>query len=118
MARQTKQKAILDVELKKIKTFFFAEELYEQVKNKGIGIATVYRYLNELKEKKHIHTYECNRKQVYSQEKTSHCHFTCEETGQVTHFVIDSLDFLKDKIPGSITSFQIEIKGICKKCSK
>ena len=42
----------------------------------------------------------------------------CEETGKVIHFDVDSLDFLKNKIPGSISSFQIEVKGRCKECLK
>jgi Fe2+ or Zn2+ uptake regulation protein len=61
-----------------------------------------------------IYSYLCDRRIVYSREKKSHCHFICEKTGKVVHFDVDSLDFLKNKIPGSITSFQLEVKGICK----
>ena len=43
---------------------------------------------------------------------------TPEETGKVIHFDVDSLDFLKNKIPGSISSFQIEVKGKCEECLK
>ena len=41
----------------------------------------------------------------------------CEETGKIIHFDVDSLDFLKNKIPGTISSFQIEVRGVCSKCS-
>jgi len=121
--RSTLQKEIIEKHLNQINTFFTAEELHERVAktHPRIGIATVYRFLRELKENNKIFSYSCNRKTVYSNENKSHCHFICEKTGKITHFSIDSLDFLKDKVPGSITSFQIEVKGICKdnckKCS-
>ncbi len=112
-SRKTRQKTIMEKEIDKIDTFFSAEDVYENVRNQGIGIATVYRYLNEMKKAGKIHSYLCNRKQIYSKEEKSHCHFECEKTGKVFHFEIDSLDFIQSKIPGKITSFQIEVKGVC-----
>ena len=96
--------------------FFDAEELYELVKQDGISKATVYRYLQEVKDYGEIYTYLCRRRNVYAKGKRSHCHFECEKTGKIIHFDIDNIDFLKDKIPGTITSFQIEVKGVCKTC--
>jgi len=118
--RNTKQKEIINKEIKKFKTFFTAEDLYEKVRliDKNIGLATIYRFLKTLRKNGNIFSYTCNSKLVYSTENRSHCHFVCEKTGKVIHFNIDSLDFLKDKLPGSITSFQIEVKGMCKKFSK
>ncbi|MFH0875634.1 MAG: transcriptional repressor [archaeon] len=118
MARQTKQKKIIMDALSKIDTFFSAEKLFNSVKkkDKGIGIATIYRFLNEMKKKGELYSFTCDRRAVYSRKGKSHCHFTCENTGKVTHFEIDSLDFLKDKIPGTIKSFQIEVQGVCEEC--
>ena len=116
--RKTKQKEILKKELDKIDSFFSAEELYEKVKDSSLSLATVYRFLSELKQNKKIYFYLCNRKYIYSTEKRSHCHFICEDSGKVIHFDIKSLDFLKDKIPGTIKSFQIEVKGCCDECEK
>jgi Fur family ferric uptake transcriptional regulator len=118
--RNTKQKEIINKEINRFKTFFTAQDLYEKVKSidKNIGLATIYRSLKKLRKEGNIFSYTCDGKLVYSIENKSHCHFVCEETGKIIHFNIDSLDFLKDKIPGSITSFQIEVKGICNKCSK
>ncbi len=118
--RNTKQKETLNKEISKFKTFFTAEDLYENIKvtDKSIGLATVYRFLKNLRKDGEIFSYTCDGRLVYSKDNKSHCHFVCEETGKVIHFSISSLDFLKDKIPGSITSFQIEIRGICDKCSK
>jgi len=113
ISRNTKQKEIIKEEIKKIKDFFTAENLYDivKVKNPEIGLATIYRFLKELRKESKVHIYSCNGKNLYSKTKKSHCHFICEDTGKVIHFDIDSLDFLKNKIPGSISSFQIEVRG-------
>jgi len=117
--RNTAQKELLREKLEKIDTFFSADELLEMVKkeNQKLGIATVYRFLNELKNNNLLYSYRCNRRTVYSKRNRSHCHFVCEKTGKTTHFNIDSLDFLRDKIPGSIKSFQLEVRGVCNDCS-
>ncbi|MGV8172468.1 MAG: Fur family transcriptional regulator [Candidatus Woesearchaeota archaeon] len=119
-SRNTKQKEIMHQEIDKINDFFTSEDLYKRIqkKHKDISIATIYRFMKDLKRKKLIYSYMCDSKAIYSTDKRSHCHFICEETGKVLHFDVDSLDFLKNKIPGSITSFQIEVKGRCQKCSE
>jgi len=116
--RTTKQKQLIENEIEKFNTFFSAEDLHDKLKKKNIGIATVYRFLNELAKQKRIHSYMCDRRKIYSKEQKSHCHFVCKETGKIIHFDIESIDFLKNKIPGKITSFQLEVRGICNKCSK
>jgi len=118
--RNTKQKELISQEIHKIDSFFNAEDLYSKVKEKDkhIGIATIYRFLNEAKRKGELYTYICDRKTIYSKGKKSHCHFECEKTGKIIHFEIDNLDFLKDKIPGTIKSFQLEVKGVCNTCEK
>lgn len=116
--RRTKQKSILENETDKINHFFTAEELLEKAKKKdpNMGIATVYRFLKDMKNNKRLFSYVCNRRMIYSKDKRSHCHFICEKTGKTIHFDIESLDFLKNKIPGEITSFQLEVRGICRDC--
>lgn len=115
-SRNTKQKEILNKALDQINTFFSAEDIY--AKTKEISLATIYRFLKELKEKGELYSYICDRKTIYSKQAKSHCHFTCEKTGKITHFEIDNIDFLKNKVPGKITSFQLEVKGICDDCKK
>jgi Fe2+ or Zn2+ uptake regulation protein len=122
-SRNTKQKELLQEKCTEFKEFFTAEELLKKAKQKdaSIGIATVYRFLKGLKKQNKIFTYACNRKTIYSNQEKSHCHYICEKTGKIIHFNITNLDFLKEirsKIPGSINSLQIEIKGICKDCHK
>ncbi len=113
--RQTKQKEIIDNERNSISTFYSAEALHEKVliKDKKIGIATIYRHLKNLREKNEIYTYICDGKNIYSNSRSNHCHFICEKSGEIIHFNVDNIDFLKNKIPGEITSFQLEVKGIC-----
>jgi Fe2+ or Zn2+ uptake regulation protein len=120
-SRNTKQKELIEKIVSSMNSFFTAEDIYKLVNKKveKIGIATVYRFLNRLNKENKIHSYSCNRKTIYSKEKNSHCHYTCEKTGRVIHFEIDNLDFLKkikEKIPGSINSFQLEVRGICDSC--
>ena len=117
-SRNTRQKEILHDEIIKSKSFFTAEEIHKTVKKKDnkIGIATVYRFLKDLSKKEKIHSYLCNKKTIYSIEKKSHCHFVCEECGEITHFDIKKIDFIEKSISEDICHFQIDVKGICKKC--
>jgi len=117
-SRNTRQKELIRGEIDKIKTLFTIEELHRNVNNKdaGIGVATVYRFLREAKKVGGIHAYECEDKTVYSKAKKDHCHFVCKKCGSVIHFNVNSLDFLKKKIDGSVTQFQISVEGICHNC--
>ena len=116
--RQTKQKLMLRMELDKFGSFFTAEELHEKAKKKDkeVGIATVYRFLKELKNNNKIHSYLCNRKAVYSVSEENHCHFICQKCGKTMHINIDSIDFLKRNFEGEICHFQINVEGICDEC--
>ena len=110
--RKTKQKELLKNIVDKYTSFFNAEQLHlDALKvDSSIGIATVYRYLKMKSESGDLHSYICDRKHVYSKNKT-HCHFIDEETGETFHFNIDSIDFIKGKIKADISSISIEVKG-------
>lgn len=116
--RNTKQKETIKTEIEQIEVLFNADELFERLQkiDHKIGKATIYRYLKDAEKEKKLYTYTCDRKKIYSKENKSHCHFKCEKTGKIIHFELDNLDFIKNKIPGSITSFQLEVKGICNNC--
>ncbi len=116
--RKTAQKNILDNELKGFNSFFSAEELFNKVKSKKIGIATVYRFLNEAEKKHDVHSYLCNRKSLYSRNSHNHCHFICQNCDKMVHFSVDSIDPITKKIKGDICHFQIEVSGICQECNK
>ena len=120
--RNTRQKELLSEEIIKFKTFFTAEEFFDKTSKKDsrLGIATVYRFLNDLENKRQIHSYICNRKKLYSLNHKSHCHFICEKCSKIEHIEINSLDFLKNKISGmgSMCHFQIDVIGICNNCKE
>lgn len=113
----------MEMECNKQEGFFTSDDLFKKVRNidRTIGVATIYRFLKEKQKLNKIFYYICNRKIVYSNRESNHCHYICEKTGRTVHFNLNNLDFLKEiqsKIPGSINSFQIEIKGVCKDCNK
>lgn len=116
-SRITRQKKIIDTQRQKLNFFYSAEHLFEKVNeiDKKISIATIYRYLKDLREKNQIYIYICDGKKIYSNNKSNHCHFICEKTNDIIHFDVDNIDFLKNKVPGEITSFSLEVRGICKK---
>ena len=118
MKRATKQRQTIEQEIADFASFFNAEDLYKKVskKNSKIGMATVYRYLNDLVANSEIHSFLCNRKTLYSNSKKNHCHFTCERCGERKHHNIKKLDFLNEQVEGELCHFQIDITGVCKKC--
>ncbi|MFO7677377.1 MAG: transcriptional repressor [Thermoplasmatota archaeon] len=117
-SRKTKQKELIQSEINIMNSFFTADDLYEKIKKKdqSIGIATIYRFLKDLREQKDLHSYVCERKMIYSQDENNHCHFVCQQCNKIMHFTIDKIDFLKTKIPGDICHFQIDVHGICNTC--
>ncbi|PIN74336.1 hypothetical protein COV20_00225 [Candidatus Woesearchaeota archaeon CG10_big_fil_rev_8_21_14_0_10_45_16] len=116
MARQTKQKKVLNSHLNSFTSFFTAEDLFAKVKEE-IGIATIYRYLKSLVDQGEIHSYLCDRRTIYSLNKKSHCHFTCEVCSEKKHIALKKLDFLQSQVPGKICHFQVDVTGICESCS-
>ncbi len=116
MQRQTKQKQQLTQALQTFKSFFTAEDLHTKLENKKIGVATVYRFLKTLTENGELHSYQCNRRTLYSTHKKSHCHFTCERCGSMKHIDIKTIDFLKNQLQEQICHFQIDVSGVCQKC--
>ncbi len=119
-SRETKQKKIIQKEVDSMNFFFTAEELYGRVSkhDKNLGIATVYRFLRDLKKNRKIHLYTCDRKSLYSTKNLNHNHFICEICEKKEHLNIDKIDFIKKFVSGDICHFQIEVSGICESCKK
>ncbi len=116
--RETRQKKAIELLIAKINTFFTAEDIYKKLKkdNLKIGIATVYRFLNELRKERIIHAFTCYRKKLYSKKGMSHSHFVCEICGEIKHIELDRIDFLKKFINEDLCHVQIELSGICSNC--
>jgi Fe2+ or Zn2+ uptake regulation protein len=120
MARMTKQKQILQEEIGKSETFFSAEDLYQKIakKDKGMGIATVYRFLKGLEESGGIHSFVCDNRKTYSISKKNHIHFECERCGMTKHLPAKNVDFLTAATGEEICHFQVNITGVCKRCQR
>jgi len=118
--RHTKQEELLDKEMRGFTSFFTAEELFEkvQLKNKEIGIATVYRWLKTVVGEGDIHSYQCERKKIYSTNSKNHCHFCCELCGEKKHITLKNIGALQEGIKGKMCHFQIDVTGICEGCLK
>jgi len=116
--RSTRQKKLIIKKLSEMDTLFTAEEILSEVRkeDKKIGIATIYRFLKGHAKDEHIHSYDCDRRKVYSSKTDNHCHFICKNCGNVEHFSISKIEFIKEKIKGDICHFQIDVHGICEKC--
>ncbi len=116
--RETRQKKIIEDAVKHFTSFFNAEELHQYIAKKGVGIATIYRLLTILVSEGKIHSFQCNRRTIYSSNKKNHCHFVCERCGERKHIQPKKLDFLEKEIEGKVCHVQIDISGICEKCGK
>ena len=80
MGRNTKQKQELKEAVDAMHTFFDADELHATVEKKGISKATVYRFLSDATHDGSLYNYMCDRRNIYSKDNTTHCHFICEKT--------------------------------------
>jgi Fe2+ or Zn2+ uptake regulation protein len=118
--RHTKQEEVLSEEIKKLTSFFTAEELFSKVhvRNTKIGIATVYRWLKFLVEQGEVHSYLCERKTIYSTNTKNHCHFCCELCGKKKHINLKNIGVLQEGIKGKMCHFQVDVTGICEECLK
>ena len=70
-SRNTKQKEIIETVIGQKDEFFTADELFIDVKkiDELIGIATIYRYLKDLRKSEKIFHYMCDGKALYSKNK-------------------------------------------------
>jgi Fur family transcriptional regulator, ferric uptake regulator len=117
-SRNTRQKEIIEMEILRVNRLFSAEELYGILKTNGneVGIATIYRLLNVLISEGKLHSFICERKRLYSIRESSHCHFTCQSCGKITHFEMDKIDSIRKKVDGQICHLQVEVSGFCRTC--
>jgi len=119
-SRNTRQKNLLQAELEKMTGFFSAEDFYMIILKKmsNMGLATIYRFLNERVKNGQLHSYYCDKRAVYSNSKNNHCHYICQKCGKIQHVDIKNIDTIKKSIRGSICHFQIDVYGICENCLK
>ncbi|MBD3208135.1 MAG: transcriptional repressor [Candidatus Nealsonbacteria bacterium] len=120
--RLTSQKKIILDYLKSTKNHPSADVVYKEVKKKlpRISKGTVYRILNNLKEKGKVIEIPLKPSCRYDGDTSFHAHFFCEDCGEV--FDVDK-KFIKssqaEKITvGKVKHYLISFYGICKNCQK
>lgn len=119
-SRNTRQKELLNLELEKMDGFFGAEEFHTTTSRSmpHIGIATIYRFLNDKVKERRLHSYYCDKRTVYSNNSHSHCHYVCQRCGKTVHIDIKDIDSIQKSIKGTICHFQIDVSGVCSECIK
>lgn len=115
IGRKTRQKETIQEIVENFDKSFRVEDIYGKVKSEGIGVATVYRYLSDLRKEGKINYFVCDGRALYSKDRIQHTHFHCTECDRSTH--IQDVKLPLGRITnGKIESFQLEIRGICKTC--
>ena len=105
-----------------------AEEIYNMMKHKGIGISTVYRNLNLFVDLKILKELKFDDTSYYELKmyarKPLHIHFKCEECGDIKDIVdkeiilkylkVDNL--VEEKYIVEINDVDIMFHGLCNNC--
>jgi len=122
MERNTAQKSFIFEYLKSVKTHPTAEIVYEQVKKKlpTISQGTVYRILNNFKEKGQIQAIDTKDNVHFDADTSDHAHFICDKCNEVFDIMDECskcgmLKKKKTKV-GKINHYKINFYGRCKKC--
>jgi len=122
--RTTAQKSFIFGYLKSVKTHPTAETVYNKVRKKlpSISQATVYRILNNLKDKGEILAIDTKENVHYDADTSDHAHFICEDCGNVYDITTECSEcgILRKKRTkvGKINHYKINFYGICNRCAK
>ncbi|SHI67146.1 Fe2+ or Zn2+ uptake regulation protein [Geosporobacter subterraneus DSM 17957] len=106
------------------------EELYNLVKNKGVGLATTYRNLELLKKNGIIKEIKIDNERYYElkiySQKCLHIHLKCSTCGSIydcaeTGLVLNMLklqSFVESLYDFEAVDLEIVMEGVCKKCRR
>jgi len=122
MERKTIQKSFILDYLMSVKTHPTAEVVYEKVRKKlpTISQGTVYRVLNNFKEKGQIQAIDTKDNVHFDADISDHAHFICNKCNKVFDIMDECskcgiLKKKKTKV-GEINHYKINFYGRCKKC--
>lgn len=97
-----------------------AEEIYAAVREQypGIGIATVYRNLNQLSESGEIRKLECGGSDRFDYRTSDHGHFTCTCCGRVYDVFADASELKAEaeQAVGKVDFCELMFYGVCRAC--
>ena len=120
--RSTAQKSFVFGYLKSVKTHPTAETVYKEVRKKlpSISQGTVYRVLNNFKDKGEIQVIDTKDNVHFDADISDHAHFICEQCGNVFDVIEEcsKCGILKNKKTkvGKINHYKINFYGKCKNC--
>lgn len=130
MKNFSKQREIVLESLEEREDHLSPQELYVELKKKmpSIGIATVYRNLQELYKEGKIHKISMKfGPDRFGAILTPHIHFICKKCNSIQNIYLsetehnaldDEMELLAKSINGEKIETQVVIEGICKKCNK
>lgn len=123
--KQTKQRQIVVSQFLKMAKHVDAEDLYRKVRSEGhrIGLATVYRTLNLLKDTGLVdqHSFSDGRAVFeISRPGDHHDHLVCVDCGRIDEFENNEIEELQNKIASergyALSSHRLELYGKCTPC--
>ena len=118
----TKNKALLLGIIREKPRHLTAEQLYLLAKEQapGIAMATVYNNLGSLAEEGLIRRLHIDGlADRYDRNTAPHEHFICEECGEIIDLLFpDFTAELEERIGQTVASFELNIRGTCKACTK
>lgn len=126
----TQRREILFIFLKNKEKHFSVDEIYENLKFEGIGLATIYRNINVFVKLKILKEFKVDNTSYYElkmyAKKPLHIHFQCSNCNVIKDIVDEDivLEYLKlnkliEKKHGSqIRDIDIMLHGLCKDCLK
>ncbi|SMP38678.1 Fur family transcriptional regulator [Anoxynatronum buryatiense] len=106
------------------------EEVYEQIKGKGISLPTVYRTIDILLKMGIIKELAIHHDRYYElylfSQKKMHIHFKCNRCGTIREYsdhqvfrdMVEQRDYIEKKYQDVIEDITIMMTGICQRCRK
>lgn len=106
------------------------DEVFKLLRGKGIGIATVYRTLEMMRECGIIKEINIGKERFYELKKTEnkcvYIHFKCDKCGKFyDYYDVETLknhaaafESIENKMDATIRDVNITVNGICSKCKK
>ncbi len=122
--RMTSQKEIILDYIRNTKSHPSAKKVYNETKRAlpRISRATIYRILNNLKEKGEVQEISTKDITFFDGDLSDHSHFICQGCGTVFDIFDEcsKCSIIKNKKlkVGKINSYRIYFYGICKKCKR
>jgi Fe2+ or Zn2+ uptake regulation protein len=104
------------------------DEVFKLLRCKGIGIATVYRTLEMLRESDIIKEISIGKERFYELKRTEskyvYVHFKCEKCGNFRDYYnveaandfVTAFDSMEKKMGVKVSDINITVNGLCDKC--